>query len=128
VKQGKKGQADFHDAHVRGYQSVLAPVKMTRYGRLCLRGAHAHFGSTGRPADRNSVAFGADILLPGPVPVPLPAVPLLYNWSGIYIGGNGGWGWASASGKASISGGFLNGSAATSGSGNGGIARRSDLR
>ena len=68
------------------------------------------------------VAFGADII-PGPAPMPLPAVPFPYNWSGVYIGGNGGYGWASATGTASISGGFLNGaSASTSGSGNGGIA------
>jgi outer membrane immunogenic protein len=71
----------------------------------------------------SSVAYGADII-PGPAPVPLPvAAPLPYNWSGLYIGGNGGYGWGSAAGTLSISGGFLSGaSVPISGSGNGGIA------
>jgi outer membrane immunogenic protein len=69
-----------------------------------------------------SVAFGADIL-PGPAPLPPPAVPLPYNWSGLYVGGNGGFGWASSTTTGSISGGFLDGaSGSSSGSGNGGIA------
>lgn len=57
------------------------------------------------------------------MPVPLPAVPLLYNWSGIYIGGNGGFGWGSSTATTTISGGFLNGATGSGGvSGNGGLA------
>ena len=29
--------------------------------------------------------------------VPLPVVPVVYNWSGFYVGANGGYGWSTVS-------------------------------
>ena len=50
-------------------------------------------------------AFAAD-LPPGPPPPPprapvayIPAPPPVYDWTGIYVGINGGWGWGTANGR-----------------------------
>lgn len=54
---------------------------------------------------------------------PVPAVQSFYNWTGFYVGGNGGYGWSSGTSNSVITGGLLNGATST-GSGNmsGGIA------
>jgi outer membrane immunogenic protein len=70
-------------------------------------------------------AVAADL----PQSVPAPASPTYvttaapYNWSGFYIGANGGYGWANAAGSFSAAGGLLGGlSGSTSGNANGAIA------
>jgi outer membrane immunogenic protein len=48
-----------------------------------------------------SQAFAADVL-PGPVsraPVVAPPIILPYNWTGLYIGANGGYGWSRVKGE-----------------------------
>lgn len=74
-----------------------------------------------------SLARGADLPMPGPAPsapaVYAPAPPPAYDWSGFYIGANGGYGFASANTTDVFTGGVLGGLVA-SGSGNasGGVA------
>jgi outer membrane immunogenic protein len=54
-------------------------------------------------------AFAAD-LSPAPVPVKAPVAPMvsLYNWTGFYIGVNGGGGWNSWTGSAAAAGPGIN--------------------
>jgi outer membrane immunogenic protein len=70
-------------------------------------------------------AFAAEgVPPPGPSPKPRPlyygappAHPPPYNWTGFYVGVNGGYGFVGGTSTASISGGLLNGATGT-GSGN----------
>jgi outer membrane immunogenic protein len=48
-------------------------------------------------------AMAADLARPAPV-YKTPPAPLVYNWTGIYIGGDGGYGWGKSSGTASFGG------------------------
>jgi outer membrane immunogenic protein len=42
-------------------------------------------------------AFAADLWVPPPMPYKAPPpVPYVYNWSGLYVGGEAGFGWASS--------------------------------
>lgn len=73
-----------------------------------------------------SSAWAADLPVAPPPPM-APAVyvpaPAVYNWTGFYIGGNGGYGFANGDASASITGGALGGATATaSGHFNGGVA------
>jgi outer membrane immunogenic protein len=75
-------------------------------------------------------AFAAD-LPPSPPPrapaAYVPAVLPVYNWSGFYIGINGGWGWASGTITDTVTSGPLAGLTGTSsGNINGGIFWRAD--
>jgi outer membrane immunogenic protein len=75
-----------------------------------------------------TAANAADIEQPNiPPPVPpavyAPAPPAIYNWTGFYIGVDGGYGWASSTGRATVAGGPFNGlSVANSASVQGAIA------
>jgi outer membrane immunogenic protein len=70
-------------------------------------------------------AFAADLPPAAPPRAPVtyvPAVVPVYNWSGFYIGLNGGWGFATGNINYTVSGGPLSGDTATgSGHINGGI-------
>ncbi len=45
-------------------------------------------------------AMAADLSRPAPAPVyKAPPAPLTYDWTGIYIGGDGGYGWGTSSGS-----------------------------
>ena len=70
-------------------------------------------------AGATGTALGADMAPPAPA----MASPPVYNWTGIYFGGNGGYGWATSSGTATTTGGLIGGlSVATSGSVQGPVA------
>ena len=73
-----------------------------------------------------SISFAADLPQPAPAIAPAPYVPPpapVYNWSGPYIGGNGGYGWATFTGTASVVGGSGAGTSVTSShNADGGIA------
>lgn len=40
-----------------------------------------------------SAALAADLPTPGPIPPPIYAPAIIYNWTGLYVGGNLGVGW-----------------------------------
>lgn len=68
-------------------------------------------------------AAAADLPQPAPLP-PAPVVyaPPPYNWSGFYIGANGGWGFASGNSTVTTAGGLIGATTGTgTGSFNGGI-------
>src|SRR5688572_6459369 len=48
-------------------------------------------------------AAAADLRRPMPVKA-APPVPVIYNWTGFYIGGNVGWGWTDGDGDITIAG------------------------
>jgi hypothetical protein len=59
-----------------------------------------------------SLAWGADLpSAPAPTApaVYMPAAPPVYNWTGFYIGANGGWGFVNVTDTATFTGGLLGG-------------------
>jgi outer membrane immunogenic protein len=49
-----------------------------------------------------SAALAADLPTPGPIPPPIYAPAIIYNWTGLYVGGNLGVGWNGGSFSDSI--------------------------